>query len=158
MLLNRESNPGLPRLVVSNHMTTEIVISGLLGGKRISVAAYAEIIATRPLGIVTNCDSLMVVFHGETAGRTVYIALEYDRPCYTCLRRSPVGEDEGNHFLTGLACMKLAIQLLCSQLHHSILFLRPQCPDAVFGRCVNAGGLQCCQSTRRRVGVGVETT
>jgi hypothetical protein len=23
MLLNRESNPGLPRLVVSNHMTTD---------------------------------------------------------------------------------------------------------------------------------------
>jgi hypothetical protein len=36
MLLNRESNPGLPRLVVSNHMTTEMVVSGIvLSGKRI---------------------------------------------------------------------------------------------------------------------------
>jgi hypothetical protein len=34
MLLNRESNPGLPRLVVSvNHMTTEEVVSGLLWWK-----------------------------------------------------------------------------------------------------------------------------
>jgi hypothetical protein len=26
MLLNRESNPGLPRLVVSNHMTTGLLL------------------------------------------------------------------------------------------------------------------------------------
>jgi hypothetical protein len=32
-------------------MTTEMVVSGLLYGRRIPVDAYAEIIATRPLGI-----------------------------------------------------------------------------------------------------------
>jgi hypothetical protein len=31
MLLNRESNPGLPRLVVSNHMTTGVLLVVELG-------------------------------------------------------------------------------------------------------------------------------
>jgi hypothetical protein len=67
MLLNRESNPGLPRLVVIAHMTTDDVVSEMLWWiEDFSVDAYAEIIATRPLGIVTNWNSLMVVFHEES--------------------------------------------------------------------------------------------
>ena len=64
MLLNRESNPGLPRLVVSNHMTTGGLLVIVPWDLWIRSDAYAEIIATRPLGIVTNSNSLMVVFHG----------------------------------------------------------------------------------------------
>ena len=50
MLLNRESNPGLPRLVVSNHMTTGRMLVDV-DELRSEVDAYAEIIATRPLGM-----------------------------------------------------------------------------------------------------------
>jgi len=76
MLLNRESNPGLPRLVVIAHMTTDDVVSGMLWWlEDFSVDAYAEIIATRPLGIVTNWNSLMVVFHEEKRGKKNYLAI-----------------------------------------------------------------------------------
>jgi hypothetical protein len=58
MLLNRESNPGLPRLVVSNHMTTIVLL--VMGWKVEGGGdAYAEIIATRPLGIVVYCCTPM---------------------------------------------------------------------------------------------------
>jgi hypothetical protein len=75
MLLNRESNPGLPRLVVSNHLTTGGLLVMVPRDVWIRSDAYAEIIATRPLGIVTNWNSLMVVFHGYVAANKIYIAL-----------------------------------------------------------------------------------
>ena len=50
MLLNRESNPGLPRLVVSNHLTTGGLLVIVPLDVWIRSDAYAEIIATRPLG------------------------------------------------------------------------------------------------------------
>ena len=58
MLLNRESNPGLPRLVVSNHMTTGRMLVDV-DELRSEVDAYAEIIATRPLGMwCTDCTPM----------------------------------------------------------------------------------------------------
>ena len=58
MLLNRESNPGLPRLVVSNHMTTDDVLVDV-DEFQSEVDAYAEIIATRPLGMwCTDCTPM----------------------------------------------------------------------------------------------------
>ena len=58
MLLNRESNPGLPRLVVSNHMTTGRLLVDVDKFRNCS-DAYAEIIATRPLGMwCTDCTPM----------------------------------------------------------------------------------------------------
>ena len=62
MLLNRESNPGLPRLAVSNHMTTGRMLVDV-DELRSEVDAYAEIIATRPLGMwCTDCTPMDVGF------------------------------------------------------------------------------------------------
>jgi hypothetical protein len=66
MLLNRESNPGLPRLVVSNHMTTDDVLVDV-DEFQSEVDAYAEIIATRPLGMwCTDCTPMDVDFSDDS--------------------------------------------------------------------------------------------
>ena len=59
MLLNRESNPGLPRLVVKCSHDNWMTIRDMMSGRGVFGDAYAEIIATRPLGIVVYCCTPM---------------------------------------------------------------------------------------------------
>ena len=58
--------------------------------------AYAEIIATRPLGIVTNWNSLMVVFHEDA------VTLKYIILCFLHSKQI---------FDCGLTCMKFNSRL-----------------------------------------------